>query len=682
MKNEDFSQQNYNSFLTSAAPIRTAFSKGRNVKIESGSSPPQPSYFEPNYSPNVMTGYFNGDQAQPSMFQDSSFGFNQQDARMSFDRPNDSARPSANKMTLNLNQLDRSASALDLRSSTNMDSSFGGSDLNFASNGGFSSFMRSSGSASSNFSSAGKTTSPRPTLLNSPTNANNTSSNVNLNVMNQVNGFGVNSTTLGFATQTMQNAGSVRAGSVPSLNSPNSGQSGSNPYSPVSSPRGSYQNQNSPLSSPGPYSPMSGYSSPSLSPRGSGSGRPLPVNAVTDCLSATSSALFASYGGSSAGSLPNNSSSTSVKRGRVYVDKSSSSGYNPVLSHSDSALSSVRDEGTEIAPEIVKKKKGNPQRLKKTPNSFMLFAQDYRKKCKQEHPQLSNSTISIILGRKWKNLDPAEKEYYVQKAAKMKEEFELQHPDFSYGSSGKKLRRRRAKRSNSEPPRPVLTQWEQERHFRNMVTPQLTPNNAKFTKEQLQQEFSSLQEFLTADGHHIPNLRLGSPSSSPLTSPSDSPRSNSMDQQDVYSRNNSMDIGSPSSPRVLSSSAIDFGIDTKVGILSNNNNQHLAPPSNDFVMKNNGQDTELTSMNPNDYADSKMGALNQASNGRGAEGAFGMFGGQQQGESFGAPHVFDYGAGFGDDTQELYSDFMHLDSATPRNDFPPTELYKWFSDTT
>lgn len=382
------------------------------------------------------------------------------------------------------------------------------------------------------------------------------------------------------------------------------------PYSPMSTSR--YSPHSPGMQTP-PYSPTSGPYSPGSSMDGQRvvTQRPAPVNSIPD------TNVYGVFGGSS-GSIP----TTAAKRGRVYMENS----YNSMISHSDSSVSIRQDGPDSVSPDVaIKKKKANPQRLKKTPNSFMLFAQDYRKKCKQEHPQLSNSTISILLGRKWKNLEATEKEFYIQKAAKMKEEFELQHPDFSYGSSGKKLKRRRARRANSEPPRPVLTQWEQERHFRNMVTPQLTPNNAQFTKEQLQQEFSSLQEFLTAEGPTP--VSKASPSSSPMTSPGESPRND-----DSYSRSSSVDIRSPSSP--------------------------AQPPSQKSDQATETQDSQLPSAVPHGFE-------------------------YYPSYSSSAPPPF------GEEVEGM-SDFMHMDAPKELEKFEtkdfhqtnPTEYYKWFSDTT
>ena len=77
---------------------------------------------------------------------------------------------------------------------------------------------------------------------------------------------------------------------------------------------------------------------------------------------------------------------------------------------------------------------------RRPPNAFILYTQDMRSAVRQENPSLSNTEVSSLLGKMWKEVPNETKLQYKQKAAKMQEEFKQQHPEYTY----RKARRKRA----------------------------------------------------------------------------------------------------------------------------------------------------------------------------------------------------------------------------------------------
>lgn len=74
------------------------------------------------------------------------------------------------------------------------------------------------------------------------------------------------------------------------------------------------------------------------------------------------------------------------------------------------------------------------------PNAFILYSQAMRSQARQENPSLSNTEVSRLLGKMWKEVPNEIKLQYKQKAAAMQEEFKREHPDYTY----RKARRKRA----------------------------------------------------------------------------------------------------------------------------------------------------------------------------------------------------------------------------------------------
>ena len=74
------------------------------------------------------------------------------------------------------------------------------------------------------------------------------------------------------------------------------------------------------------------------------------------------------------------------------------------------------------------------------PNAFILYSQTMRSQVRQENPSLSNTEVSRLLGKMWKEVPNEIKLQYKQKAAAMQEQFKREHPDYTY----RKARRKRA----------------------------------------------------------------------------------------------------------------------------------------------------------------------------------------------------------------------------------------------
>jgi transcription factor SOX7/8/10/18 (SOX group E/F) len=72
------------------------------------------------------------------------------------------------------------------------------------------------------------------------------------------------------------------------------------------------------------------------------------------------------------------------------------------------------------------------------PNAFILYTQAMRSSCRQENPSLSNTEVSRLLGKKWKDVPSDVKMQYKQKAAIAQEQFKRDHPNYTYRKARKK----------------------------------------------------------------------------------------------------------------------------------------------------------------------------------------------------------------------------------------------------
>jgi transcription factor SOX7/8/10/18 (SOX group E/F) len=72
------------------------------------------------------------------------------------------------------------------------------------------------------------------------------------------------------------------------------------------------------------------------------------------------------------------------------------------------------------------------------PNAFILYSQAMRSQCRQENPSLSNTEVSRLLGKMWKDVPSDVKLQYKQKAAAAQEVFKREHPNYTYRKARKK----------------------------------------------------------------------------------------------------------------------------------------------------------------------------------------------------------------------------------------------------
>ena len=78
------------------------------------------------------------------------------------------------------------------------------------------------------------------------------------------------------------------------------------------------------------------------------------------------------------------------------------------------------------------KVKDKEHHIKRPANSFMIWAQTYRKKVFEANTTLNNAEISKLLGQQWKTLSNEEKQIYKDKAEQVKEEHKIQFPNYKY----------------------------------------------------------------------------------------------------------------------------------------------------------------------------------------------------------------------------------------------------------
>jgi transcription factor SOX7/8/10/18 (SOX group E/F) len=72
------------------------------------------------------------------------------------------------------------------------------------------------------------------------------------------------------------------------------------------------------------------------------------------------------------------------------------------------------------------------------PNAFILYSQAMRSSCRQQNPSLSNTEVSRLLGKMWKEVPSDVKVQYKQKAAIAQEQFKRDHPNYTYRKARKK----------------------------------------------------------------------------------------------------------------------------------------------------------------------------------------------------------------------------------------------------
>lgn len=89
---------------------------------------------------------------------------------------------------------------------------------------------------------------------------------------------------------------------------------------------------------------------------------------------------------------------------------------------------------TQIMPgpysEVQLPKKEN--HVKRPMNSFMVWAQSARRKLAEQYPHVHNAELSKMLGKLWRMLPAAEKQPYVDEAARLDKRHKEEFPDYKY----------------------------------------------------------------------------------------------------------------------------------------------------------------------------------------------------------------------------------------------------------
>ncbi|XP_065353847.1 transcription factor Sox-9-A-like isoform X1 [Cloeon dipterum] len=98
----------------------------------------------------------------------------------------------------------------------------------------------------------------------------------------------------------------------------------------------------------------------------------------------------------------------------------------------------------EAKPKLRKRRMPSLEKMDKIsrpPNSFMIFAQDFRPKLSQEHPDYKNKDISVMLGNMWHSLPDLERNAYEAKAREIAAEHKRKNPWYVYNPQEARIRK-------------------------------------------------------------------------------------------------------------------------------------------------------------------------------------------------------------------------------------------------
>ncbi|XP_015124931.1 protein bric-a-brac 2 [Diachasma alloeum] len=82
-----------------------------------------------------------------------------------------------------------------------------------------------------------------------------------------------------------------------------------------------------------------------------------------------------------------------------------------------------------------------PEKIRRPPNAFMIFANEWRRRLATENPRESNTEISVRLGAMWKGLTNETKDSYYALAKKVDEEHKRKYPGYFYSPKEARMRK-------------------------------------------------------------------------------------------------------------------------------------------------------------------------------------------------------------------------------------------------
>nr|QKY89078.1 mating type protein 1-2-1 [Calonectria hongkongensis] len=90
-----------------------------------------------------------------------------------------------------------------------------------------------------------------------------------------------------------------------------------------------------------------------------------------------------------------------------------------------------------------------PLRIPRPPNAYILYRKDRHRILKQANPQITNSEISMVLGRAWNMETPEVRKKYKLMADEVKAELIKKHPNYKYRPRRPSEKKRRGVRHSS-----------------------------------------------------------------------------------------------------------------------------------------------------------------------------------------------------------------------------------------
>ncbi|ORY30051.1 hypothetical protein LY90DRAFT_82493 [Neocallimastix californiae] len=127
------------------------------------------------------------------------------------------------------------------------------------------------------------------------------------------------------------------------------------------------------------------------------------------------------------------------------------------------------------------------------PNPFILYRQEHHSKVLAEHEGISNTEISKIIGKMWKEESEEVKNKYKEKAQEMKRRHKLMYPDYRFSPRKQEEIRRRKKRKNVNPaPESTDSKKDESKKEENKKEGNAAEENIENAKKKLKTETSAI----------------------------------------------------------------------------------------------------------------------------------------------------------------------------------------------